>query len=410
MRIKSIIALMAMSISAFSQNFQTITRVKYEQGKISGYNSQNKLAVQVHCGDMVWQVLPDNSVKIWDDIHSFTVFPGTLLVPSFSDIDDSLRIWQISCNGAASSIVFPANLDISSIDTSLVLPTLISNFSDRSNDTLSAILAALNNLTPNDTSNLWMLDSINYKLGLLDKSDVDTSLVLPDILTNFATKNNDTLSAILYALNNSTGADTSNFWILDSILQELKSVDTLCITGEIGVKDSLLRTTVVDCNGSNAINVRICSDVNVNIVSGLQPIIDNQTNGNQITRIYDSNTGQVGTIVAGATNATNSNTAIVVTERPQQAQFGAIGDTVTLHNSGVNTIPTNGALEIIVENTGTTNTTVSYQGITIPLNYNQQRVFKAIWDEAKRLYSPIGGLTVTGTVTAPIIVTRKFPQ
>lgn len=349
----SVIMLIMASLFAKAQNFQTITRVVYEQQRISGYNSLNKLAVQVDCKDMVWQVLPDNSIKIWDDIHSFTVFSTTLTVPAFAALGDSLRAWQVSCG--QSSTPFPTNLDTTHIDTSLIVPTMIENFSNRNNDTLSAILAAI--AAHKDTSNYYILDSINYRLSLLDKSDIDTSLVLPDILAKFATKNNDTLSAILLALNNLTPNDTSNFWIFDSIYQELKAVDTLCFTGEIAVKDSLLRTTVLQ----------------------------------------------------GTVNSTNSNTAIVVSERPQVAQFGAVADLVTSHTTS-SVIPTASTLEVIVENIGTSSTTITYQGVNMPLDVKQQRVFHAIWDEARRIYSPIGTLVVNGTASATIVVIIKNPQ
>ena len=294
----SVIMLIMASLFAKAQNFNTITRVVYEQQRISGYNSLNKLSAQVDCKDMVWQVLPDNSIKIWDDIHSFTVFSTTLTVPAFAALGDSLRAWQVSCG--QSSTPFTINLDTTHIDTSLIVPTLIENFSIRNNDTLSAILLALNNLTPNDTS---------------------------------------------------------NFWIFDSIYQELKAVDTLCFTGEIAVSDSLLRTTVLQ----------------------------------------------------GTVNSTNSNTAIVVSERPQVAQFGAVADLVTSHTTS-SVIPTASTLEVIVENIGTASTTITYQGESMPLDVKQQRVFHAIWDEARRIYSPIGTLVVNGTAIAPIVVVRKNQQ
>ena len=294
----SVIMLIMASLFAKAQNFNTITRVVYEQQRISGYNSLNKLSAQVDCKDMVWQVLPDNSIKIWDDIHSFTVFSTTLTVPAFTALGDSLRAWQVSCG--QSSTPFTINLDTTHIDTSLIVPTLIENFSNRNNDTLSAILLALNNLTPNDTS---------------------------------------------------------NFWIFDSIYQELKAVDTLCFTGEIAVSDSLLRTTVLQ----------------------------------------------------GTVNSTNSNTAIVVSERPQVAQFGAVADLVTSHTTS-SVIPTASTLEVIVENIGTASTTITYQGVNMPLDVKQQRVFHAIWDEARRIYSPIGTLVVNGTASATIVVIIKNPQ
>ena len=206
---RSIATIMLIMVSLFAkaQNYQTITRVVYEQQRISGYNSLNKLAVQVDCKDMVWQVLPDNSIKIWDDIHSFTVKSTSLSVPAFASLGDSLRAWQVICG--QSSISFP--------------------------------------------------------------------------------------------------------------------------------------------------------------------------------------------------------TDIVVSERPQAAQFGAIADLVTSHTTS-SVIPTASTLEVIVENIGTASTTITYQGVAMPIAANQQRYFYAIWDEARRVYSPIGTLVVNGTATATIVVTRKNPQ
>lgn len=298
---RSIATIMLIMVSLFAkaQNYQTITRVVYEQQRISGYNSLNKLAVQVDCKDMVWQVLPDNSIKIWDDIHSFTVIYTTLSVPAFAALGDSLRAWQVSCG--QSSISFPTNLDTTHIDTSLIVPTLIENFSNRNNDTLSAILAAI---TAHD---------VNITGGLLHTNNI------------------------------------------------------------------------------------------------LESIMDNQQDGTQLSNIYDSNTGAVATVLQGAVNSTNSNTAIVVSERPQAAQFGAIADLVTSHTTS-SVIPTASTLEVIVENIGTASTTITYQGVAMPIAANQQRYFYAIWDEARRVYSPIGTLVVNGTGTATIVVTRKNPQ
>lgn len=172
----AIIMLIMVSLYAKAQNFQTITRVVFEQGKISGYNSLNKLAVQVHCGDMVWQVLPDNSIKIWDDIHSFTVFSATLSMPAFTALGDSLRAWQVSCG--QSSTPFTINLDTTHIDTSLIVPTLIENFSNRNNDTLRAILQEIKKV---DSVYVVNRDTAIVKVvGMKDTLytyDLDTSVV-----------------------------------------------------------------------------------------------------------------------------------------------------------------------------------------------------------------------------------------
>ena len=44
----------------------------------------------------------------------------------------------------------------------------------------------------------------------------------------------------------------------------------------------------------------------------------------------------------------------------------------------------------------------------MPLDVKQQRVFHAIWDEARRIYSPIGTLVVNGTASATIVVIIKI--
>ena len=176
---RSIATIMLIMVSLFAkaQNYQTITRVVYEQQRISGYNSLNKLAVQVDCNDMVWQVLPDNSIKIWDDIHSFTVRSTSLSVPAFAALGDSLRAWQVGCGQP--NITFPTNLDTTQADTSMILPTLIGNFSSRNNDTLSSILQELKTL---DSVYVVNRDTaVVSVVGMKDTLftyDLDTSVVL----------------------------------------------------------------------------------------------------------------------------------------------------------------------------------------------------------------------------------------
>ena len=176
---RSIATIMLIMVSLFAkaQNYQTITRVVYEQQRISGYNSLNKLAVQVDCNDMVWQVLPDNSIKIWDDIHSFTVRSTSLSVPAFAALGDSLRAWQVGCGQP--NITFPTNLDTTQADTSMILPTLIGNFSSRNNDTLSSILQEFKTL---DSVYVVNRDTaVVSVVGMKDTLftyDLDTSVVL----------------------------------------------------------------------------------------------------------------------------------------------------------------------------------------------------------------------------------------
>ena len=296
---------------ANAQTFQVVTKVAYENERITAYNSLNKVIYQVDCKDFAYQFNSDGSIKIWDDIHAYTLYANTLTVPTFASVVDSLKLWQKRCSIPAlnmpsnmdsthmdTSMVVPfileniyynqnkdtsnlyklneiydiigvinsRGLDSSQVDTSLILPTLISNFSIDNNDTLSAILQEIKAIDVADTSNLWMINEVYNQLGLInarayDTSQVDTSMIEPFIIESFSIRNNDTLSAILQKINSISIQDTSNYWLLDSIYNELKSVDTFCITGALNVEDSLLHTTVVDCNGSNAVNVKICNTV-----------------------------------------------------------------------------------------------------------------------------------------------------
>lgn len=392
------------------QTFLTVKTIKYENNRISAYNVQGYVVYQVDCKDFVWQRNPDLTIKIWDDIHSYTVNSTSLTSPAWAVVEDSLRAWQTNCSIiSTSSTNAQTNLDTSQVDTSLVLPLFLSEINNtlklinskgydssqvdtslivplylneikeilfainaKTTDSthqdtsfivpvyleqIKDLLAIINNKTQDttqtdtsiivpsylsqiaqtldlinsraydssqvDTSLIvpTLIQNINNILDLInsktfDSTQTDTSLVMPillantnDILSNILSKNidtthidtslvvpimlenigtilnnilaknvdttnqdtsfinyinqfernNDTLSAILAAINNSGGNDTSNYWILDSIYKELKSVDTFCLTGEIAVKDSLLRTTVVDCNGINALNVKVCN-------------------------------------------------------------------------------------------------------------------------------------------------------
>ncbi len=303
------------------QTFLTVKSLKYENNRVSAYNVQGYVVYQVDCKDFVWQRNPDLTIKIWDDIHSYTVNSTSLTSPSWGVVEDSLRAWQTACSmvGTSSnntlanldsthqdtSLIAPLYLsqisetlvllnskgyDTSQSDTSLVIPNLIQN----TNSILELIYNKTLDTTQTDTSLVLpnLLSNTNDILSNIlskniDTTHIDTSLVVPIMLENIGTilnnilaknvdttnqdtsfinyinqfeRNNDTLSAILAAINNSGGNDTSNYWILDSIYKELKSVDTFCLTGEIAVKDSLLRTTVVDCNGINALNVKVCNN------------------------------------------------------------------------------------------------------------------------------------------------------
>ena len=364
-----------------SQTFLTVKSVKYENNRISAYNAQNHVVYQVDCKDFVWQRNPDLTIKIWDDIHSYTVNSTSLTSPAWAVVEDSLRAWQTACSvgGGGGGATIVGNLDSTHQDTSLIVPSYLNQISEYLNlinskafdtsqidtslivpsylneikDLLVILNAKSNDTTQTDTSlivPIYLGEILNVLNGInlkgYDSSQIDTSLVLPSLLANtndilnlILSKNvdtthqdtsfinylnqferqNDTLSAILQSISNSSsGNDTSNYWILDSIFNELKHTDTFCLTGELGVKDSLLRTTIVDCNGSNALNVKICnSDTTQNLL--LSQKIDT-TNLNLLS-IIDS--------LAALTTIVN------------ELQLDCIGSNETYYIDGTNSITLN---------------------------------------------------------------------
>ncbi len=229
-----------------SQTFLTVKSVKYENNRISAYNAQNHVVYQVDCKDFVWQRNPDLTIKVWDDIHSFTL-TSTITAPTWAAIEDSLRSWQTACSSLDAGSIDITGLDTSSQDTSLVVPSLIEN----TNTLLEAILLRNLDTTHTDTSlvqseQLYQiiesLGVINEKLNhlyKLDTSQQDTSSI--NYYSQFD-RQNDTLSSILYAIKTKT--DTSNAYILEQI--------------RINIADSL-RTSVYINNDS--INVHVLNNI-----------------------------------------------------------------------------------------------------------------------------------------------------
>lgn len=229
-----------------SQTFLTVKSVKYENNRISAYNAQNHVVYQVDCKDFVWQRNPDLTIKVWDDIHSFTL-TSTIISPTWAAIEDSLRSWQTACTSSGEGSIDINGLDTSSQDTSLVVPSLIEN----TNTLLEAILLRNLDTTHTDTSLVQseqlyqIIDSlgvINEKLNHLynlDTTQQDTSLI--NYYSQFD-RQNDTLSSILYAIKTKT--DTSNAYILEQI--------------RINIADSL-RTSVYINNDS--VNVHVLNNI-----------------------------------------------------------------------------------------------------------------------------------------------------
>jgi hypothetical protein len=94
---------------------------------------------------------------------------------------------------------------------------------------------------------------------------------------------------------------------------------------------------------------------------------------------------------------------------PVYPSFGTTADAVNIYTTNQAITVTN-CIFIIVENTGTTATTVTYGGVSIPLAVGQERLFEAVFNQNNAKYTPISTLSVLGTSTASILVTRKFLQ
>lgn len=134
-------------------------------------------------------------------------------------------------------------------------------------------------------------------------------------------------------------------------------------------------------SGDNALLVKLCEPLNISDTT--HQSIFNEINNN-IQNIY---------------NIINTSSSLV----------GSNATTINLHTT-TTAISISNVLEIIVENIGSTNTTITYGGVSITLNAGQQRLFTSVYDEGVKRYTPIPSLTVVGTASSPIVVTRKVFQ
>lgn len=162
----------------------------------------------------------------------------------------------------------------------------------------------------------------------------------------------------------------TNKFKTDSLEYRIDSTNTL-----------LSQFTFADCNGANNLNVKVCEPLNISDTT--HQSIFNEINNN-IQNIY---------------NIINTSSSLV----------GSNATTINLHTT-TTAISISNVLEIIVENIGSTNTTITYGGVSITLNAGQQRLFTSVYDEGVKRYTPIPSLTVVGTASSPIVVTRKVFQ
>jgi hypothetical protein len=109
------------------------------------------------------------------------------------------------------------------------------------------------------------------------------------------------------------------------------------------------------------------------------------------------------------TNLSGGSGTVTNNFTPVYPSFGTTADAVNIYTTN-QTITTTNCIFIIIENLGTTATTVSYGGVNIPLAVGQERLFEAVFNQNNSKYTPISTLSVLGTATASILVTRKFLQ
>lgn len=150
-------------------------------------------------------------------------------------------------------------------------------------------------------------------------------------------------------------------------------------------------------SGGNALLVKVCEPLNV--VTSIDSNLSRKVVS--IDNWADSNTLSRKLVLIGNTISTSP---ISTT-----ATFGSVAESNNLYTT-TQSITTTTAIEIVVENTGSANTTIVYGGITLPLNAGIQRIFTSKWDESKRVYTPISSLTVNGTATSQIFINIKKIQ
>jgi len=208
--------------------FSCVKTIVKDDCRISLLNVNGIKVGDLDLSQTSWYFQSATNIKVSDNVNVFNLLNTCITSPSWASLPDSLTSWQTQCVGTAGSVsvTFPSNLDTTQVDTSLV------NYSAKFDTTinrLDSILANLKTQTSKDTTHTAILqfiqDSLNSKLSILDKSDIDTSLAQVIQLNQII----DSLSVLI----NKSSTDTTHTQILSEIKELLIVINSRVDTSSI---------------------------------------------------------------------------------------------------------------------------------------------------------------------------------
>lgn len=269
------------------QTFLTVKSLKYENNRVSAYNVQGYVVYQVDCKDFVWQRNPDLTIKIWDDIHSYTVNSTSLTSPSWGVVEDSLNSWQSQCVGSGGTVIpIPLIVENIGIDTVRVIDSVRVWFERNLDTSNQGVLNSIFNL---------LLDSLDKQLYVLNPY-IDSAIVrrmdtIIDRLTT--TEKLDTLKGLVYTASAKVRTNRDTLYNCKSISFGRKSTasGTLILTFENGESESFNVAnddlpawvngefiSYLDYNATGTVGLIVntlgCSQTDTEICAKVKPIFD----------------------------------------------------------------------------------------------------------------------------------------
>lgn len=230
------ILLLVVSIVSFSQtSFQCTKTIDTSNCKLRFFNANSVKIFELNLATTTYTRGVTNEYIIKDGLTQVTIpNNGCLTTPTFANLASFIDGARLACSSSGSSAVtFPTNLDTTQVDTSLI--NYLVQF-DTSINRLDSILASIKRQSSVDTTHTAILqqiqDTLISKLSILDKSDIDTSLVQVIQLQQII----DSLSALI----SKSIQDTTHESILSSINAYMSRLDTT------NVDTSLLTSTIID--------------------------------------------------------------------------------------------------------------------------------------------------------------------
>lgn len=167
-----------------------------------------------------------------------------------------------------------------------------------------------------------------------------------------------------------------------------------------------LNTSALNLEATQLLIKAKTDNLDVPLSTRTKPTDNQQVNQTLATAGFEKITDGTNTVSvkAASTASVATDNAFVITNRPQNSTMGAVPPVVTSISSTLGLSFTN-PIEIILENTGTTATTCTYGGVSMPLAVGSQRIFSSFYDVNKKVYSPLLAVVVNGTATATVVAT-----